>query len=38
MKNMVAYEICRTTAITTLAIVLSMRKTFLSHHLFNEDG
>ncbi len=38
MKNMVADEVCRTPFTTTLTIVLSTNKTFLSRHLFNEDG
>ncbi len=35
---MVIDEVCHISTNTTLAIALSMRKTFLSHHLFNEDG
>jgi hypothetical protein len=38
MKNMVADEVYYTLIITILAIALSMSKTFLSCHLFNEDG
>jgi hypothetical protein len=32
------YEVYRTPIATTLVIALSVNKTFLSHHLFNEDG
>jgi hypothetical protein len=38
MKNIVVNEVYCTPTITTLAIVLLVSKTFLSHHLFNEDG
>jgi hypothetical protein len=38
MKNMVVDEVCRTPTATTLAIALSMNKTFHSHNLFNKDG
>jgi hypothetical protein len=37
MNNMVIEKVCRTPIATTLAIALSMSKTFLSRHLFNED-
>jgi hypothetical protein len=35
---MVIDEVCRTLIATTLAIILFSNKTFLSHHLLNEDG
>jgi hypothetical protein len=35
---MVANEVCCMPTTTTLVIVLSMSKKFLSHHLFNKDG
>jgi hypothetical protein len=38
MKNMVVEEVCCMPISTTLAITLSTSKTFLSRHLFNEDG
>jgi hypothetical protein len=38
MKNMVVDEVYCTLTITSLAITLSTNKSFLSHHLFNEDG
>jgi hypothetical protein len=38
MKNMVVNEVYHTSTITSLTIALSMSKTFLSRHLFNEDG
>jgi hypothetical protein len=38
MKNMVEDEVYRTPIPTNLAIILFMSKTFLFHHLFNEDG
>jgi len=38
MKNMVVEEVCCMPISTTLAITLSTSKTFLSCHLFNEDG
>jgi len=38
MKNMVVDEVCHTPIVTSLAITFIMNKTFLVHHLFNEDG
>ncbi len=38
MKNMVVDEVCCTSTFTSLVIALSTSKTFLSRHLFNEDG
>jgi hypothetical protein len=38
MKNMVVEEVCRMPISTTLVITLFTSKTFLSRHLFNEDG
>jgi hypothetical protein len=38
MKNMVTDEVYCIIIITTLAIALYMSKTFISRHLFNEDG
>jgi len=38
MKNMVVEEVCCMPIATTLAITLFLSKTFLSRHLFNEDG
>ncbi len=38
MKNMVANEVCCTPNATISPITLFVSKTFLSHHLFNEDG
>jgi hypothetical protein len=38
MKNMVENKVCHTLIVTTLAIALSVNKTFFSCHLFNEDG
>ncbi len=38
MKNMVVEEVCCMPVSTTLAITLFTSKTFLSRHLFNEDG
>ncbi len=38
MKNMVVDGVCCTPTATTLTIVLFTNKTFLFHHLFNEDG
>jgi hypothetical protein len=35
---MVVNEVCHTPIATTFTIVLSTNKTFLSCHLFNEDG
>ncbi len=35
---MVVEKVCHTPIATTLAIALSMNKTFLSCHLFNKDG
>jgi hypothetical protein len=35
---MVVNEVCCTLIATTLAIILFVSKTFLSHHLLNEDG
>ncbi len=37
-KNMVADEVCHTPTTTSLAIALCMSKSFLFHHLCNEDG
>jgi hypothetical protein len=38
MKNMVAKEVLRTPYATSSTIFLAMSKTFLFHHLFDEDG
>jgi hypothetical protein len=38
MKNMVVDKVCHMLTAKILAIILFMSKTFLSHHLFNEDG
>ncbi len=38
MMNVVADEVCCTPIINTSIIFLSMSKTFLFHHLFNDDG
>ncbi len=38
MKNMVADEVCHMPTTITSTIVLFTSKTFLSYHLFNEDG
>jgi len=35
---MLVEKVCRMPISTTLAITLFTSKTFLSHHLFNEDG
>jgi hypothetical protein len=35
---MVANKVSCTPTTTTSSILLSMSKTFISHHLFNEDG
>ncbi len=35
---MVIDEVCRTSIVTSLVIALFANKTFLSHHLYNEDG
>ncbi len=38
MKKMVIEEVLRMPTTTSLAIALVVIRTFLSHHLFNEDG
>jgi hypothetical protein len=38
MKNMVVDEVCHTPTTITSIIVLFLSKTFLSYHLFNENG
>ncbi len=38
MKSMVAEEVLHMPNVTSSVISLAMSKTFLSHHLFNEDG
>jgi hypothetical protein len=38
MKNVVEYEVCCMPSATTLAIVFSTNKIFISRHLFNKDG
>ncbi len=35
---MVANEVYRTPIVTTSTVDLFVNKTFISHHLFNEDG
>ncbi len=35
---MVVDEVCHMPIVTSLAITFIMNKTFLVHHLFNEDG
>ncbi len=38
MKNMVAKEVLRMANVTSFVIALIVSKTFLSSHLFNENG